>query len=167
MLKSWWCLDEKFFMRALLLQWILNLAPHVTPNSLKSPLDAKFWAGHISAEHLWQNPRISNLCLVNLMLISALYWEWIQRHSHSDSNLEMSLVTEKHILAHTHGWCHFFYAFVTTEQFNLLNCYFRWWYRNWNSCGIIGPKHFCKCSEDFKIWRKKPQNITLCNFYIQ
>lgn len=60
-----------------------------------------------------------------------------------------------------------FYAFVTTEQFNLLNCYFRWWYRNWNSCGIIGPKHFCNCSEDFKIWRKKPQNITLCNFYTQ
>lgn len=58
---------------------------------------------------------------MNIMFISALYWKLIQKHSHSDRKLEMQLVIEKYLLAHTRGWYHLFYGFVTAEQFHLLN----------------------------------------------
>lgn len=116
---GWWYLDAEFSIRALLLQQTLNLASYTALNALKSPMDAETWSGSTSVERFWQNLSTLNWCLVNLVSISALYWRRTQWHSYSDSKLEWHMLPENYFCAHTRGWHHLFFAFVTAEQFNL------------------------------------------------
>lgn len=97
----------------------------------------------------------TNLCLVNLVSISALCWKWTWWHCYSISKVKKELLPEKYFLMHTHGWHHLFSALWLLNSFTCKTTVLGHDTGTEIVCEILSLKHSWKHSEHFKMVGKE------------